>query len=52
MVSPWPESLGDEAEGTENFMHIEPGLVDSSKIVLSYATAAAAGAVALRSVVR
>ena len=32
-------------------MHIEPGLVDSSKIVLSYATAAAAGAVALRSVV-
>src|SRR5258707_3963891 len=33
-------------------MHIEPGLVDSSKIVLSYATAAAAGAVALRTVVR
>ena len=33
-------------------MHIEPGLVDSSKIVLSYATAAAAGAVALGSVVR
>ncbi len=33
-------------------MHIEPGLVDSSKIVLSYATAAAAGAVALKSVVR
>jgi len=33
-------------------MHIEPGLVDGSRIVLSYATAAAAGAVALRSVVR
>lgn len=33
-------------------MHIEPGLVDSSKIVLSYATAAAAGAVALRTVAR
>ena len=32
-------------------MHIEPGLVDSTKIVLSYATAAAAGAVALTSVV-
>ena len=33
-------------------MHIEPGLVDGSKIVLSYATSAAAGAVALKSVVR
>ena len=33
-------------------MHIEPGLVDSSKIVLSYATSAAAGAVALKYVVR
>ena len=32
-------------------MHIEPGLVDSSKIILSYATAAAAGAVAIKSVV-
>ncbi len=29
-------------------MHIEPGLVDGAKIVLSYATAAAAGTVALR----
>ncbi|MEQ1615387.1 MAG: energy-coupling factor ABC transporter permease [Hyphomicrobiaceae bacterium] len=29
-------------------MHIEPGLVDASKIVLSYATAAAAGAFALK----
>jgi len=38
-------------EATENPMHIEPGLVDSSKIVLSYATATAAGAVALRTVV-
>lgn len=28
-------------------MHIEPGLVDATKIVLSYATAAAAGATAL-----
>jgi ABC-type Co2+ transport system permease subunit len=36
----------------EDLMHIEPGLVDSSKIVLSYATSAAAGAVALKSVVR
>jgi ABC-type Co2+ transport system permease subunit len=35
----------------EDLMHIEPGLVDSSKIVLSYATSAAAGAVALKSVV-
>lgn len=32
-------------------MHIEPGLVDSSKIILSYATATAAGGVALKSVV-
>ena len=32
-------------------MHIEPGLVDSSKIVLSYATSAAAGAVALKTIV-
>lgn len=29
-------------------MHIEPGIVDGAKIVLSYATAAAAGAVTLR----
>jgi Cobalt uptake substrate-specific transmembrane region len=29
-------------------MHIEPGLVDGAKIVLSYATAAAAGTVALK----
>jgi hypothetical protein len=29
-------------------MHIEPGLVDSSKIVLSYATSAAAGVVAAK----
>ena len=29
-------------------MHIEPGLVDGAKIALSYATAAAAGAVALK----
>jgi ABC-type Co2+ transport system permease subunit len=35
----------------EDFMHIEPGLVDGSKIVLSYATSAAAGGVALKSVV-
>jgi Cobalt uptake substrate-specific transmembrane region len=33
-------------------MHIEPGLVDSSKIILSYATAAAAGAVAVKTVVK
>lgn len=32
-------------------MHIEPGLVDSTKIILSYATAAAAGGVAIKSVV-
>ncbi len=32
-------------------MHIEPGLVDGTKIVLSYATAAAAGGVALKSIV-
>jgi hypothetical protein len=35
----------------EDFMHIEPGLVDSSKIILSYATSAAAGAVALKTIV-
>ncbi len=29
-------------------MHIEPGLVDGTKIILSYATAAAAGTVALK----
>jgi ABC-type Co2+ transport system permease subunit len=34
----------------EGLMHIEPGLVDSSKIVLSYATSAAAAAVALKTV--
>lgn len=33
-------------------MHIEPGLVDSTKIALSYATSAAAGAVALKSVIK
>lgn len=32
-------------------MHIEPGLVDGTKIVLSYATSAAAGAVALKTIV-
>jgi hypothetical protein len=32
-------------------MHIEPGLVDSSKIILSYATSAAAGAVAVKAIV-
>ena len=32
-------------------MHIEPGLVDGTKIVLSYATAAAAGGGALKSIV-
>ena len=35
----------------EDFMHIEPGLVDGTKIILSYATAAAAGAVALKTIV-
>ena len=29
-------------------MHIEPGIVDGTKIVLSYATAAAAGGYALK----
>jgi ABC-type Co2+ transport system permease subunit len=33
-------------------MHIEPGLVDGTKIVLSYATAAAAGTVALKAIAR
>lgn len=33
-------------------MHIEPGIVDGAKIVLSHATAAAAGAMALRETVR
>lgn len=32
-------------------MHIDPGLVDGTKIILSYATAAAVGGVALKSVV-
>lgn len=34
-------------DGKENIMHIEPGLVDASKITLSYATAAGAGATGL-----
>lgn len=33
-------------------MHIEPGLVDGAKIALSYATAAAAAAVALNAIVK
>lgn len=33
-------------------MHIEPGLVDGAKIILSYGTAAAAGAVALHHVAK
>lgn len=33
-------------------MHIEPGLIDSAKIALSYATAATAAAVVLKSTVR
>ena len=33
-------------------MHIEPGIVDGAKIMLGYATAAAAGAVTLRECVK
>lgn len=35
-------------DGKERRMHIEPGLVDGAKIVLSYVTAAGAGAYALQ----